>query len=299
MLRSALDLGVRGLGSAPYGLGPSIATVLGRAGYGLYWSERRLALWNLEHCFPQRSTAWRRRVALRFFEHVVKSAYEVFHAAERPNDVDALLAVENRWRLDEAIAQGQGVVAVTGHYGNFALLPFFLRTATPRTAYIARASKRKVGPLVAASRQYYRESLKPRAGALVLSSDLRGALGAARLLREGNSVVVFSDLVWGSGVAPVTLLGVPHEVSRAPAALALKTGAALLPIFMERTPTGTQRMVVGRAINAPRAACSRRAAEQAMMEEFTALLEGFIRAHPEQWYWLHRSWRTAQGPGLW
>ncbi|HVC31722.1 MAG TPA: hypothetical protein VND24_11080, partial [Steroidobacteraceae bacterium] len=244
MLRRLLDLGVRGLGSAPYNFSGAIATILGRGGYGLYWPERRLALWNLQHCFPDRTAAWRRQVALRFFEHVVASACEVFHAAENPSDVDARLCIENGTRLVEAISSGRGVVAVTGHYGNFALLPFFLRTTTPDAAYIARASKRKVGPLVAASRRYYRESLKPRAGTHVLSSDLAGALEAARLLRRGNVVVVFSDLVWGSGAAPVAFLGVRHEVSRAAAALALRTGAVFLPIFMERTCEGRHRMIV-------------------------------------------------------
>lgn len=299
MLRKVLDVGVQTLGSAPYGIGRPLAAVLGASGYALYLPERRLALWNLTHCFPRRSEAWRRRVALHFFEHVVLSAYEVFHAAEKPWEVDPRLCVENGERLEAALHKGRGVIAVTGHYGNFALLPFFLRKATPEAAYIARASKRKVGPLVAASRQYYRESLKPRAGTLILSSDMAGALGAARLLRRGNVVVVFSDLVWGSGVAPVTLLGVPHEVSRAPAALALKTGAVLLPIFMERTPDGRHRMVVETPIEPPDDACSARAAEQAMMETFTAMLERFVLSHPEQWYWLHRSWRPAKGSGLW
>ncbi|MGI8550258.1 MAG: lysophospholipid acyltransferase family protein [Dehalococcoidia bacterium] len=292
-LRSLFELGVRGLGAVPHEVGPGIAAILGRMGYGGYWSERQLAGWNLAYCYPDRSPAWRRWVAIQFFEHIVISAYEVFHAVSDPAGTEARVTIEHGERLAEAIALGRGVVVATGHYGNFALLPFILRNASPDPAYIARASKRKVGPLVQAARNFYRASLKPIAGMHVLPSSLGGVLMAKRLLIQGNLLVVFSDLTWGVGGVPVTLMGVPHEVSRAPAALALHTGAVLLPVITRRTRDGRQLVTIERPIP-PAEARSARARETLMMERFTAILETYVRAEPAQWYWLHRSWRTNE-----
>lgn len=34
--------------------------------------------------------------------------------------------------------------------------------------------------------------------------------------------------------------------------------------------------------------------EQAAMAEMTAIVEGWVREHPEQWLWMHRRWRVPQ-----
>lgn len=290
-----LDLGVRAFGAVPYGASARIAAVIGRCGYTLYLPERRLALWNLRYCYPDRSPGWQAMVAERFFEHVVLSAYEVFHTVTDPQGTLERVCIENVERLDAALAQGRGVIVVAGHFGNFALLPFILRSASPETAYIARASKRRVGPLIAACRAYYREALKPLAGMRVLPNSIGGALTAARLLRRGNLIILFSDLTWGTGEVSVCFLGVPHNVSRAPAALALRTGAVLLPVITMRLPDGRQRVVVAEPIDPPAECLPREQVEQRMMERFSAALEVYVRARPEQWYWLHRSWRPAGG----
>jgi KDO2-lipid IV(A) lauroyltransferase len=284
-IRRLLELGVRGLGAVPDGIGPQGARLLGRAGYLGYGSERRLALWNLRHSFPQASEPWRRRIAVAFFEHLLTSAYEVFHAVHDPAAMEARVEIEHAERLTEALARGRGVVAVSGHFGNFALLPFLLRNASAEPAFIARASKRKVGPLVQAARAYYRESLKPMSGMQVLPSSLSGAREAAQLLRGGNLLLVFADLTWGMGELPLRFLGVDHCVSRAPASLALRTGATLLPMAIVRRRDGSHRLTIDEPIPP--------GTEAAMTATFATLIEERIRTQPEQWYWLHRSWRPA------
>jgi KDO2-lipid IV(A) lauroyltransferase len=290
VIRRLLDLGVRGLGAVPDGLGPRGSRLLGRAGYLGYSSERRLALWNLHHCFPHESESWRKDMAIAFFEHLVTSAYEVFHAVRNPAAMERRISIEHGGRLTDALARGRGVVAVSGHYGNFALLPFVLRQASQDPAFIARASKRRVGPLVAAARAYYRESLKPMAGMRVLPSSLSGVRDATQLLRLGNLLLVFADLTWGMGELPVRFLGVEHRVSRAPASLALRTGATLLPMSIVRLADGTHRLTIEEPI-VPPSGGEPSDAEPAMTKVFTRLIEAQVRDRPEQWYWLHRSWR--------
>jgi KDO2-lipid IV(A) lauroyltransferase len=293
MLQHLFDLGVRGLGALPQSIGPRGSALLGRAGYCAYGSERRLALWNLEHCYGLQSDAWRRQAATAFFEHLVTSAYEVFHAVSRPAAMERLITIEHADRLTEAVQHGKGVIAVSGHFGNFALLPFILRSASPDPAFIARASKRKVGPLVQAARAYYRETLKPMAGMRVLPSSLGGVRSAAQLLRQGDLLLVFADLTWGMGELPVRFLGVEHRASRAPASLALRTGAALLPMTIVRRRDGSHCLTIEEPIAPPATGIPGRDAERDITECFMRVLEAQVQEQPEQWYWLHRSWRPA------
>ncbi len=296
-IRRLLDFGVRGLGAVPYPIGPQGAGLIARAGYLGYGSERRLALWNLRHCFPYASEPWRRRTAMAFFEHLVTSAYEVFHTVHDPDGTEQRVQIEHEERLTEALAGGRGVIAVSGHFGNFALLPFMLRNASPEPAFIARASKRRVGPLVQSARAYYRETLKPMAGMRVLPSSLSGARDATQLLRRGNLLLIFADLTWGMGELPCRFLGVNHRVSRAPASLALRTGATLLPIAVVRCPGGKHRLTIDEPILPP-AGATPQEAECAMTRAFATRIETRVRLCPEQWYWLHRSWRPAYPSAL-
>jgi KDO2-lipid IV(A) lauroyltransferase len=293
-IQRLLDLGVQAIAAIPYGVGSRTAAAIGRGAYVLYVRQRRLVLWNLTHCYGMRPPAWRRRQALAYFEHLIICAYEVCRAVRYPRDTRARIIIEHSERLSAALALGKGVVAVAGHHGNFALIPFALRGHSAEPAFIARTPERRYGPLAATANKYYRDSLKPLAGLRVLPSSRAGLRDAGRLLSRGNLVLVFADLTWGMGETPVHLLGVDHHVSRAPASLALRTGAVLLPMFIRRLPDGTHRLSIEEALVPPLASPSRSLSERSMMEAFTNRLECWIQTSPEQWYWMHESWRSQK-----
>jgi lauroyl/myristoyl acyltransferase len=297
-IQRLLDLSVQAIGAIPLRVAVPVAAVIGRAGYVLYGAQRRLVLWNLAHCYGLQPSRWRRATALAYFEHVVMCAYEVCRAVRDPDDMRAQILIEHPERLHKALAAGKGVVAVAGHHGNFALIPFALRGCSPDAAFIARAPDQRSGPIAATANAYYRDSLKPLARLRVLPSTRAGLREAGRLLSAGNLVLVFADLTWGMGETPVRLLGVDHHVSRAPASLALRTGAVLLPMFIRRLPDGTHRLSIQEPLVPPEVSQSRASAERIMMEQFARRLECWLRTSCEQWYWMHESWRRQeQGSG--
>jgi len=95
-----------------------------------------------------------------------------------------------------------------------------------------------------------------------------------------------ADLTWGSGVIPLSFLGVPYYMSRVPASISLRTNAPLLPIITVRKPDGSYDVVVEDPIETP-GAISNRSAEQIMTERFARILERYVRSCPEQWCWVH------------
>jgi KDO2-lipid IV(A) lauroyltransferase len=87
------------------------------------------------------------------------------------------------------------------------------------------------------------------------------------------------------------------------AALALKTGCAIVPVRCLLQKNGRYRMVYGPPVDWPR---SGRKDEDvaALTQHLTSIIEGWVRETPEQWLWLHRRWKTrpsleaSSSPGL-
>jgi KDO2-lipid IV(A) lauroyltransferase len=268
----------------------TISSGLGAIGYQLYGAERNLALRNIRACFPSQSSSAHKQITIRSFQHTILSALDVLRFADDANARQPLFNVKNRERIVAALARGRGVILITGHYGNLGTLPFALKGICPNPAYLWHRPTREIAWAVAQFRHYKDSYLRPRSGFHRLDSSVRGLIKAGHLLKRGNAIIMAADLTWGSGVTPLSFLGVPYYMSRVPASISLRTNAPLLPIITVRKPDGSYDVVVEDPIETP-GAISNRSAEQIMTERFARILERYVRSCPEQWCWVHRdSW---------
>jgi KDO2-lipid IV(A) lauroyltransferase len=115
-------------------------------------------------------------------------------------------------------------------------------------------------------------------------------------LRRGEVVafVIDQHMPPKLGVA-VPFFGRPASTTDAPAILAARTGAVVLPAFLFREGFERHRLWVGPEI--PLGAGPRKEAVRESTARFSLAVEKVVRAHPEQWIWLHRRWKIAVGPG--
>jgi len=89
----------------------------------------------------------------------------------------------------------------------------------------------------------------------------------------------------------VRFFGRPASTTTVAAALAIKTGCALVPAHCVRRADGRYRMAYGPAVDWPRT--GRRDEDIATLtQHLTSIIEGWVRETPEQWLWLHRRWKT-------
>jgi Kdo2-lipid IVA lauroyltransferase/acyltransferase len=75
-----------------------------------------------------------------------------------------------------------------------------------------------------------------------------------------------------------------------PAVFALRTGAALIPVFAVRQPDDTHIGQIGPPVALPRTG-DRAEDVRALTAQLTALIEAQVRADPTQWFWIHDRWR--------
>lgn len=182
--------------------------------------------------------------------------------------------------LEQAVAAGRPVVLAAAHFGNYDAM---------RAAMIARGWK--VGGLYrpmnneAFNRHYVPaistigEPLFPRSRA--------GLIAMIRFLRGGGLLALGFDQYDHHGTT-LRFFGLPTETVLTPAELALRHDALLTPVTAIRQPDGLSfRIRVGEPVPHGEPA--------EMMQALNDDLEVMVRAHMEQWLWVHRRWKKRRG----
>ena len=187
--------------------------------------------------------------------------------------------VEGEEHLQRALALRRGVLALSAHLGNFALIGARLAAAGyPFSVVVKHPGDEHFAQLITNYRAQVgieTISAKPRREAV------RAILEA---LRENRIVLVIAD-EFKSGDVMVQFMGQILPAPRGPATLALRTGAVTLPMFATRQADDSIVLAIGPAIEA----IQRDSLEETIAATtalYTRHLEDIIRRYPDQWNWL-------------
>jgi Kdo2-lipid IVA lauroyltransferase/acyltransferase len=262
---------------------------LGR-GLGRLWGaldrrHRRIAASNLRLAFPEWDEARVQREARDVYAHFGGTLTDLLWMEGRPiGELLALADVEDVDVLRAAIREGRGVVCPTAHFGNWEFQGF--------------ASAPLIGPFSVIARPLDNPELDRRLVALRTSTGnavvykQKALARVLKSIRAGGLVAILIDqnVQEGDGVF-VPFFGRPACTTTVAAALALKTGCAIVPVRCAIGRDGRYRMTYGPRVEA--GGSGRRDEDiVALTARLTAVIEGWVRERPEQWLWLHRRWKT-------
>jgi Kdo2-lipid IVA lauroyltransferase/acyltransferase len=262
---------------------------------GTLWGEldRRhvaIAAANLRRAFPHwdEPRAW--RTARAVYRHFGAAMVDLLWLDARPREeILPLVEVLGREHVEAAMAGGKGAMLVTGHIGNWELHGLAHGWLFGPIGVIAR-------PLDNPDLDRRLCALRARGGNTVIFKK-RALATVLRLLREGSGVAVLIDQnVQEKDGIFVEFFGWPAATTTVAAALALKTGCALLPTRTLLLPDGRYRLVYDPPV-ALEPSGDRRADVAALTQALTRTIESWVRETPEQWLWLHRRWKTQPGAG--
>jgi Kdo2-lipid IVA lauroyltransferase/acyltransferase len=268
--------------------GASLA--LGRAlGRGLGALDRRhiaIAVENLRHAFPDWTDERRRQVAHAVYGHFGAVLLDILWMAHRPpGEVSALVdEVVGAEHVERALAGGRGAVLVTAHVGNWELHGLAHGHRFGSIGVVAR-------PLDNPELDRRLCEFRTRGGNSVIYKK-RALAQVLRLLRDNRGIALLIDqnVQEGDGIF-VDFFARKAATTTVAAALAVKTGAALLPCRTELRPDGRYRLLY----DAPLAVvggADKQAEIARLTQELTRVIEGWIRQAPSQWLWIHRRWKT-------
>jgi len=278
---------VRGLITAvrfmPGWLVRTCGTALGLAFYTLDGGHRRIAQRNLATAFPSRSERERRAIARAAFAHFGRLGFELLRFATlAPARIVASVDLEGEERLRLAYAQGKGVLFVTGHFGYWELHAMAHGLLSQPIAVLARALD---NPYL----NQLLEGIRQRTGNKVIyrRETIRRVM---RTLQGGQGVAVLIDQhIMSRDAIYVDFFDRPAATTSAVAALALRTGAPVVPVFALPIGGGRYRIIYEHPVEPPRAESTDAIRE--FTQRCTDVLEMYVRRHPDLWLWMHRRWR--------
>ena len=260
-------------------------TLMGRIFYLADRGHRHLAVRNLRAAFPVRSDAECRAIARDMFSHFGRLLAALLKfSTMRPDEMMARVEFAGEERVAQAHAQGRGVLLFTGHFGFWEINALVHALALAPMAVLAR-------PLDNPLLHGLLESVRRATGNSVIYR--RGAIRRVLRALEANQAVAFliDQHMQPADAVYVDFFNRPAATTSALAALALRTGAPVVPVFALPLPGGRFRMVYEHAVEPPRADDPE--AIRDFTQRCTDVLEMYVRRYPELWLWMHRRWRDV------
>jgi KDO2-lipid IV(A) lauroyltransferase len=216
----------------------------------------------------------------RIWKNFLLGLFEAGASIDSPKEaIIAKVRVEGEQHLRDALAQRKGVLALSAHLGNFAMIGARLAAAGyPFSVVVKHPGDEQFAQLIT---QY-----RAQVGIDTISAKPRreAARRILQALRENRIVLVVAD-EFKSGEITVEFMGQTLPAPRGPATLALRTGAVTLPMFATRQPDDSIVLAIGRPIEA----VHRESLEETITATtalYTRHLEDAIHRYPDQWSWL-------------
>jgi len=270
---------MRALALLPLGLVRALGGLLGRLLFVLARSRRRIALTNLRLCFPQLGEAERVALARRNFVYFAQAFLDrswLWHGEPA--------LVRRRLRITGAVqdlTRDGAVVMFAPHFygmdaGGSAVMQQIDR---PACTIYSTQNNAVVDEWMRRGRQ--------RFGDATLLSRTEGVKPIVRALREGKMLYLLPDMDLGPLESVfVPFYGVPTATVPSLSRFAKLGQARVVPVVTRLTSFGYEVRVHPAWTDYPTADAT---ADAALMNQ---RLQGYIDEMPEQYYWVHKRFKT-------
>jgi Kdo2-lipid IVA lauroyltransferase/acyltransferase len=238
---------------------------------------------NVSLAFPQLSNSAQVEMARGMFQHFGRMVADFLRSPLRKvEDFPMDTTLEGCEHLQNVLDQGQGVLLISAHLGNFERMCHYISTQGVKVSGIARdANESAITDKVNALRGKYMEIL----------SRGNAARETIKRLKANELVVILPDQ--NADEAYLPFFGKPAGTVLGPAVLHLRTKAPILPCCHLRTGPGQYRHVYLEPIRAFEGE-----KPEELMTRVNAAIEQMIRLAPEQYLWMHDRWKYARRRGL-
>jgi Kdo2-lipid IVA lauroyltransferase/acyltransferase len=214
-----------------------------------------------------------------------KNAGDILRASkiETLDELDKILVTHGYENFELAHKEGKGVIFLTCHMGAFDLqvTNMALRGLNPNIIGTPLKDDR-LNELLWRYRNQH--------GAIAIERG-RETFRMIKVLKSGGSVALLIDQDTKVKSVFVDFFGKPAATPVGATVLAMKTGAAIVPTYIFLAADGLQHMHI-----LPEVQMRMTGNEDDDVvyntQVLTAMIEGWIRRHPDQWVWMHERWKT-------
>jgi KDO2-lipid IV(A) lauroyltransferase len=274
------------LGILPRSMAHRVGIGLGWIVYFLHVRLRQVGMRNLAMVFPEKTQGERARILRDEFASLGRQLAEVCHFPRYTlTNVDEVVVFDGFENFERAKARRKGVLLFAGHFGGWELSSFVLSMHGHWMHVVMRGMD---NPYLGRLIEHYRTMHGNKA---VDKDDfVRGLLSA---MNAGETVGMLMDtnMTPPQGIF-VDFFGIPACTASGLARIALRTDAAVVPTFtIWDQQLGKYRLRFDPAVELVRTG-DLEADIKINTQNFTSIIEEYVRKYPEQWLWVHRRWKT-------
>ena len=264
------------VGPLPPRAGYAVARRVGALLYAFSPGLRRVLSHNMRHVLgPEASEEEVQAVVRRLCVNIAKGHYDLFHLSHLTADqIREVMHIEGWEHIEAALARGKGIIVVSAHFGNVDVagqLPAIY--GVPMSGPVMRVEPERLFRYTMKLRQLHGLRLIPIDGPL---------LEIYRALKRGEIIALPCDRGIAESSQWFEFFGAPALLPTGPIRLALRTGAAVVPVFALRLEDDTFRIQIEPELELESTG-DREADVASGMKKVIAIMERYIAQHPEQW----------------
>jgi KDO2-lipid IV(A) lauroyltransferase len=218
-------------------------------------------------------------IAAESYRQIAMSFMELLIAPKLHGQIQDILEPRHSTLIQKLLQQGKGLITISGHLGNWELQGAAAATAMTEPFTVAAVKQ---------SNPYIDSFITQRRNDMGM--QVAGTKAAMKLLlkalRSKQAIGLVADQNAGRDAVFVDFFGKVAATQPGPALLALKFGAPLIIGAAIRIGPGKFKIL------SQQIAIKENDTVETLTQRHVKVLEDFIRQYPEQYFWLHRRWKT-------
>lgn len=271
----------------PVNLNLQTAKLLGSILYAADRKHRQRALANLKRSFPDMPEMQRRQMARRSMQQLMMLGVEVLFTT-RLIHIDTFarhVELENfRPVVELLLKKRQGLILLTGHYGNWEVLGYLVATLGFETTSIARPLDNPyINEWMLGVRQRQGQRILAKKGATAEIPDILAAGGAVGFIADQNA---------GSKGIFVDFFGRKASTYKSIGLLAMEYQVPVVIGYARRLNDRFRFLIGAQDIIRPEDWKDQDDPLRYITQRYTKAIEDVVRHDPGQYLWVHRRWKT-------
>jgi KDO2-lipid IV(A) lauroyltransferase len=241
----------------------------------------RIAERNIDLAFPGLDPAARAKLLRDQWDNLGRTFFE-FPMTDQLVPAKGRVEVVGRDRLVAIAKSGKPAILISGHFANWEVMAAAIADAEvpARVTYRAANNPYIDKRIIDARARYGVRMFAPKGGG--------GSRELIETLKKGESVTFLNDQKFNQGVAAPFFGRIVHTAG-ASTRIALRFGAVMQPMSVQRLPGARFRVVVAEPIVLEHTG-DREKDVEAGVRQINAFVEARVRERPAEWFWVHKRW---------
>ena len=243
---------------------------------------RKIVKINLDFAFPKLSLLERKKIARENYRWFARFCIDVLHMDAWKGRTSEKVHCQNPEILDQALSEKKGVLLISGHFGNWEMIPPALAEKGYKVVmYVGRQTNPLTNKLQNSARASF--------GVETIDKGKRATLQMGRALAENKIIAMLVDQNDNKSDLFVNFFGKLASCSKGTAAFHLLRRS---PVVLVTCPYVDNRLEINFQHIPFELSGNQKKDILEIAQKMTSALEKVIHQYPEQYFWMHRRWRA-------